>query len=97
MNLQLNDPSLPAPGEMINENQLSSYRTSSPQSLTGSPTITSGVPHHFRTPSLGEIHQELEQEQEAQVVGFTGTFIKNLLAVWTSMLYQVIYGLANGL
>lgn len=24
--------------------------------------------HHHRTPSLGELHQELEQEQEAQVV-----------------------------
>jgi hypothetical protein len=64
MNLQLNDPSLPAPGEMVNE-----YRTSSPQSLTASPIIASGDPHHFRTPSLGELHQELEQEQEAQVVG----------------------------
>lgn len=24
--------------------------------------------HHHRAPSLGELHQELEQEQEAQVV-----------------------------
>jgi hypothetical protein len=24
--------------------------------------------HHQRAPSLGELHQELEQEQEAQVV-----------------------------
>jgi hypothetical protein len=68
MNLQLNDPGLPAPGEMITENQVSSYQTSSPQSLAGSPIISTGDPHHFRTPSLGEIHQELEQEQEAQVV-----------------------------
>jgi len=68
MNLQLNDPSLPAPGEMINEGQAASYRTASPHSLTGSPTIPSSDLHHFRTPSLGEIHQELEQEQEAQVV-----------------------------
>jgi hypothetical protein len=68
MNLQLNDPGLPAPGEMISENQVSSYRTVSPQSLAGSPIISTGDPHHFRTPSLGEIHQELEQEQEAQVV-----------------------------
>ena len=68
MNLQLNDPSLPAPGEMINEGQVASYRTASPHSLTGSPIISGGDPHHFRTPSLGEIHQELEQEQEAQVV-----------------------------
>lgn len=67
MNLQLNDPSLPSPGEMINENQVSSYRTASPQSITGSPIIGTGDPHHNRAPSLGEIHQELEQEQEAQV------------------------------
>lgn len=58
MNLQLNDPSLPSPGEMIN----------SPHSLSGSPIIGTGDPHHNRAPSLGEIHQELEQEQEAQVV-----------------------------
>jgi len=67
MNLQLNDPSVPAPGEMITEHQVSSYRTSSPQSLAGSPIIATGDPHHIRAPSLGEIHQELEQEQEAQV------------------------------
>ena len=70
MNLQLNDPSLPAPGEMIIENQPSAYRTASPQSLAGSPIIATGDAHHYRTPSLGEIHQELEQEQEAQVVRF---------------------------
>ena len=69
MNLQLNDPSLPAPGEMINEGQIATYRTASPHSITGSPVMASGGdPRHFRTPSLGEIHQELEQEQEAQVV-----------------------------
>lgn len=67
MNLQLNDPTLPAPGEMINENQVPSHRTASPQSLTASPVISSRDPQHFRAPSLGEIHQELEQEQEAQV------------------------------
>ncbi|OJJ80545.1 uncharacterized protein ASPGLDRAFT_38910 [Aspergillus glaucus CBS 516.65] len=35
----------------------------------GSPVLaTTGDPHHHhRTPSLGELHQELEQEQEAQV------------------------------
>lgn len=66
MNLQLNDPTLPAPGEMITEEQTAAYRTASPQSIASSPIV--GIdPHHFRTPSLGEIHQELEQEQEAQV------------------------------
>ncbi|KAG4435666.1 hypothetical protein IFR05_008861 [Cadophora sp. M221] len=67
MNLQLNDPSLPSPGEMVNESHVSGYRTSSPHSLTGSPIMATGDPHHFRAPSLGEIHQEIEQEQEAQV------------------------------
>jgi hypothetical protein len=66
MNLQLNDPGLPPPGEMINES--AAYRATSPLSMTGSPIIGSVDPHHYRTPSLGEIHQELEQEQEAQVV-----------------------------
>ena len=76
MNLQLNDPSVPSPGEMINEGHIASYRTASPQSISGSPTIPSvgGDPHHFRAPSLGEIHQELEQEQEAQVVCFEDFF-----------------------
>jgi hypothetical protein len=68
MNLQLNDPTLPPPGEMVNESPISAYRTASPQPITGSPIYASGDPHHYRTPSLGEIHQELEQEQEAQVV-----------------------------
>jgi hypothetical protein len=68
MNLQLNDPTLPPPGEMVNESPISAYRTASPQPITGSPIYASGDPHHYRAPSLGEIHQELEQEQEAQVV-----------------------------
>ncbi|KAL6237293.1 hypothetical protein BDW75DRAFT_85587 [Aspergillus navahoensis] len=32
-----------------------------------SPVSGFGDPHHHRAPSLGELHQELEQEQEAQV------------------------------
>ncbi|RAL66213.1 hypothetical protein DID88_005885 [Monilinia fructigena] len=64
MNLQMNDPALPPQGEIVSDSQ---HRTASPMSLTGSPIIASGDPHHFRAPSLGEIHQELEQEQEAQV------------------------------
>jgi len=71
MTLQLNDPSLPAPGEMVSANQVNTYRTSSPHSLAGSPIIATGDHHHSRTPSLGEIHQELEQEQEAQVVSLS--------------------------
>lgn len=68
MNLQMNDPTLPPQGEIVSDSQ---HRTTSPMSLTGSPIIASGDPHHFRAPSLGEIHQELEQEQEAQVVSYT--------------------------
>ncbi|APA05525.1 hypothetical protein sscle_01g002950 [Sclerotinia sclerotiorum 1980 UF-70] len=64
MNLQMNDPTLPPQGEIVSESQ---NRTASPMSFTGSPINASGDPHHFRAPSLGEIHQELEQEQEAQV------------------------------
>ncbi|KAJ6782335.1 hypothetical protein PWT90_05820 [Aphanocladium album] len=46
MNLQLNDPTVPAPGEMVSEHS---------------------IPEHHRAPSLGELHQELEAEQEAHV------------------------------
>jgi hypothetical protein len=69
MNLQLNDPNVPAPGEMVGERHSSAHRTSSPHSYAGSPIAGAGEPQHFRTLSLGEIHQEIEQEQEAQVVG----------------------------
>lgn len=61
MNLQLNDPSVPAPGEMAQE-----QHRSSPQPLSGSPLMAD--PHHHRAPSLGELHQELEAEQEGHVV-----------------------------
>lgn len=64
MNLQLNDPSVPSPGEMASEQ--SGLPTASPQPLSGSPLM--GDPHHHRAPSLGELHQELEAEQEAHVV-----------------------------
>lgn len=58
MNLNLNDPALPAPGEM---------QTSPSSRNRGAPWPPS--PHHERAPSLGELHQELEYEQEGQVVG----------------------------
>lgn len=54
MNLNLNDPAVPGPGEM--QHSPSRSRTPWPHS-----------PHHERTPSLGELHQELEYEQEGQV------------------------------
>jgi len=75
MNLQFNDPAVPAPGEMVNEPHVNGYRSGSPQPisqspqpLAHSPSLLARDPHHNRTPSLGELHQELEAEQEAQVV-----------------------------
>ena len=71
MNLSLNDPAMPAPGELqtAGENRPPSrtFRTSSPQTINRSPSLTDPQ-HHHRAPSIGELHQELEQEQEAQVV-----------------------------
>ena len=71
MNLSLNDPTLPGPGELQTSDQSSSmahaFRTSSPRSPRG-PYSPSFPQQHHRTPSLGELHQELEQESEAQVV-----------------------------
>ncbi|KAI1657556.1 hypothetical protein F4813DRAFT_80804 [Daldinia decipiens] len=67
MNLQLNDPSLPGPGEMVAEGGSSGHSATSPQPISASPLLTGGDPHHNRAPSLGELHQELEAEQEAQV------------------------------
>ncbi|KAJ5907377.1 hypothetical protein N7495_000059 [Penicillium taxi] len=43
------------------------FHASSPTSHGGSPVFATADPHHQRAPSLGELHQELEQEQEAQV------------------------------
>jgi hypothetical protein len=54
MNLNLNDPAVPAPGEM--QRSPSARSRGPPQS-----------PHRERAPSLGELHQELEYEQEGQV------------------------------
>ncbi|KAG6019570.1 hypothetical protein E4U41_003170 [Claviceps citrina] len=64
MNLQLNDPSVPGPGEMAHER--SGHGTHSPQPLSSSPLMTAPH-HHHRAPSLGELHQELEAEQEGHV------------------------------
>lgn len=72
MNINLNDPSIPSPGELSSSDPRASlghsFSSASPSSIGGTRTIADGDPHHHqRTPSLGEIHQELEQEQEAQV------------------------------
>jgi hypothetical protein len=57
VNLNLNDPALPAPGEMQMQR--------SPSTRSRGPAQS---PHHERAPSLGELHQEIEYEQEGQVV-----------------------------
>ncbi|SPO05906.1 related to FAD dependent oxidoreductase [Cephalotrichum gorgonifer] len=70
MNLQINDPSVPAPGEMVAENQGAASNgigPGSPRFSGVSPLLPAREPHHSRAPSLGELHQELEEEQEAQV------------------------------
>ncbi|CAJ2512879.1 Uu.00g009980.m01.CDS01 [Anthostomella pinea] len=68
MNLQLNDPSLPGPGELAAEGEGHGVPAAlSPRRMSTSPSLTGGDPHHNRAPSLGELHQELEAEQEAQV------------------------------
>jgi hypothetical protein len=62
MNLQLNDPSVPAPGEMFQD-----HMRVSPQPISGA-VLPPESSRHNRTPSLGELHQELEAEQEGHVV-----------------------------
>ena len=63
------DPTLPGPGELQvgdlrgHQGMIPSFRSASPQNI-GSPTMG----QRDRAPSLGELHQELEAEQEAQVV-----------------------------
>lgn len=56
LNLNLNDPTIPSPGEL----QIS------PSTRTRAPNWPAS-PHRERAPSLGDLHQELESEQEAQV------------------------------
>lgn len=63
-NLTINDPTLPGPGEL---QQSSNSNSGSPRSGRRSFAHGTADPHHQRQPSLGEIHQELENEQEAQV------------------------------
>ena len=62
-NFALNDPTIPAPGEMQQSHGARSGRRSS----VVSPVILGGDPHHHRQPSLGELHQALEVENEGTV------------------------------
>ncbi|KAK3703857.1 hypothetical protein LTR37_014180 [Vermiconidia calcicola] len=63
-NLSMNDPTVPGPGELQQPNGSNS---SSPRVGRRSLVLNTADPHHQRQPSLGELHQELENEQEAQV------------------------------
>lgn len=58
MSLSLNDPSVPGPGEL----------QMSPGASRSNSNVWPANPTHQRNPSLGELHQELESEQENQVV-----------------------------
>ncbi|KAF2771963.1 hypothetical protein EJ03DRAFT_12103 [Teratosphaeria nubilosa] len=62
-NLTMNDPTVPAPGEL----QTSSGNGSPRQGRRSFALPNTADPNHHRQPSLGELHQELENEQEAQV------------------------------
>lgn len=89
MNLNLNDPSLPGPGELQTGERRPSagyhFRAPSPHSISGSPILPH---HHQRAPSLGELHQELEAEQEAQVVRGTWTLLFLLIIdIWTRTVF----------
>ena len=60
----INNPDITGPGEMQSPN--TGHGFGSPPS-SRSP-LQYADPNHHRAPSLGQIHQELENEQEAQVV-----------------------------
>ncbi|KAF2212971.1 hypothetical protein CERZMDRAFT_96645 [Cercospora zeae-maydis SCOH1-5] len=66
-NLLLNDPAVPAPGEFQNSSGGQGSNAGSPRLGRRSFVLNTADPHHHRQPSLGELHQELENEQEAQV------------------------------
>ncbi|RDW90386.1 uncharacterized protein DSM5745_02161 [Aspergillus mulundensis] len=69
-NLNINSSSNNSYSEPIGDNSSASPSEPARASLfnfPNSPIMGFGDPHHHRTPSLGELHQELEQEQEAQV------------------------------
>lgn len=66
-NIQLNDPTIPAPGELHQSNGSNGSSSGSPRLGRRSFALPTADPHHQRQPSLGELHQELENEQEAQV------------------------------
>ncbi|EME47604.1 hypothetical protein DOTSEDRAFT_69524 [Dothistroma septosporum NZE10] len=66
-NLHLNDPSIPSPGELQQTNGSNGSSSGSSQLRRRSFVLPTADPHRQRQPSLGALHQELENEQEAQV------------------------------
>ncbi|KAH0548438.1 hypothetical protein GP486_007948, partial [Trichoglossum hirsutum] len=63
------DRSTPQPESQSGHGLLAApFRTVSPNPIGPSSNGTTRDSYHHRQPSLGEIHQELEQEQEAQVM-----------------------------
>ena len=64
INLALNDPTLPGPGEL---QQSSGGGAGSPRLARRGSNVGPVIPSYPRKMSLGELHQELETEQEAQV------------------------------
>ena len=80
MNLNINDPAIPAPGEM----QMSPGGMG--RLLSSTWPVTSS---HGRQPSLGELHQELENEQEAQVVSVFVLLISEKYPSWQSCLASI--------
>lgn len=63
-NFSINDPAVPAPGELQDS---AGSNSGSPRLRRASLALNTADPNHQRQPSLGELHQELENEQEAQV------------------------------
>ena len=67
-NLSINDPTIPTPGELQQPSGGNSNSNSnSPRLGRRSLALNTADPNHQRRPSLGQLHQELEEEQEAQV------------------------------
>ena len=84
------DPTLPGPGELqigdlrgqLHQSTILPFRSASPQAIGG--PIMGG--QRDRAPSLGELHQELEAEQEAQVVcRFPNHHILHLCSYFTDI------------
>jgi hypothetical protein len=64
-NFALNDPTIPAPGEMQQSHSARSGRRSSVVSPAAGDDPQ--MPHHHRQPSLGEMYQDMEIETEGRV------------------------------